>query len=120
MDIRLFSRQKKAAKRIFYIINGPDKESLFNACRYVYSDRDQVDVKFDVALRSASDPEHLLYIRDIKILSIEYESESDKRFYLNGVCMADLITQGENAKNYRFKAFYHTERRDGVIKFEER
>lgn len=97
-------------KKIFDIINGPDKGLLFNACRYAYDDKVYVNIKFAVILRNTLEPE-LMDLQNIKIVGIKYTNNCGEHLCIDGKCTV-------TGENYNFNAFYDTKKRRGVIKFE--
>ena len=108
------------------IIDGPNKDVLFDACKYAYSKNVDINVDLKVAAgytapigshQSAYIP---MSIIDIKISGIEHEDGSGESFNLKGYCSANLSSSGEAGaiyKQYNFIAYYNTKRRKGWISF---
>ncbi len=108
------------------IVAGPNKDALFDSCKYACSETSKVVVDFTVALgytMPKNDP-GCAYIKmpitDIKINGIEHEDGSGESFILHGYCRADLNCFTSNKveyKPYRFEAYYSSKRREGWISF---
>jgi hypothetical protein len=116
----------KNATRSYGITAGPNKDTLFDACKYAYSDTANVTVNFSVALgyTAPKDDPGCAYIpmpiADIIISEIAHEDGSGESFNLRGYCKAVLDTSfvgDANLEPYRFEAYYNTKRRKGVISF---
>lgn len=116
---------KQARKRHYEIEGGPNKDMLFDACKYAYDKHAKIPIDFAVALaytRPKSDP-GCIYIRmkiaNIVISGIEHEDGSGESFNLRGYCSADLETISGNATliPYEFEAYYDSKRRKGHITF---
>ena len=109
--------------RYFDIIGGPNKDRLFDSCKYAFDKSAKISADFDVALGTTMPPEHpgaayiLMGINDIKVCSIEHEDGSGESFNLAGYCQADLKL-GEGYKPYRFSAYYNAKTRRGTISFQ--
>lgn len=112
-------------KRIFDIVDGPSRDTLFDACKYAYSKAAQVPVYFGVVFGQMpkNHPDcgaHLpMSIKDVKITGIEHEDGSGESFNLHGYCNADLNFMSEDATyaTYKFEAYYNAKSRDGWITF---
>ena len=104
-------------KEVYYdIVNGPNKDVLFDACKYACVKNTFIPVSFDVALgytMPKSDP-GCTYIKmdltQFKIMGIENEDGSGESFNLHGYVRS-------NGAQLRFKAYYNTKRRKGKIRF---
>ena len=112
--------------RYYDIVNGPNKDTLFDACKYAYVKGAQIPINFDIAAgytMPKSDPSSAyipLSTRDFKIVSIENEDGSGESFNLEGYCTAGFKRRptGLNIYNtYKFSAYYNTKRRTGTIRF---
>ena len=113
-------------ERLYDIVNGPNKDTLFDACKYAYVKGAQIPINFDIAAgytMPKSDP-NCAYIplstRDFKIASIENEDGSGESFNLEGYCTAGFKRRPTGLDiydTYRFSAYYNTKRRTGTIKF---
>ena len=111
---------------IFNIENGPSRDTLFDSCKYAYSEGANVPVEFSVALRYLAPPDDpgssyvRMDIEDIRIIEIQHEDGSGHSFNLKGFCNADTKTisgQPNNLEQYRFKAYYNSKSRKGTISF---
>lgn len=117
---------KNETERIFDIVAGPNRDMLFDACKYTYDKMVQISINFTVAIDYTMPKYHPgctyipMYISDIKVVSIEHEGGCGKSFNLHGYCKADLDSKVGNAEtctSYEFKAYYNTENRSGYITF---
>ena len=114
-------------ERHYEIVNGPNKDALFDACKYACSKTAKLTVEFAVAIgytMPKNDPgcaSIAMSITDIRIYGIEHEDGSGESFNLRGCCKADLNSLGGNVayKSYRFKAYYNSKNRKGHIVFIE-
>lgn len=106
------------------IVAGPNKDALFDACKYAHSKAAKIPIDFEVVLGYTLPPNEPgsayipMDITDISITCIEYEDNSGESFNLNGNCCADPDFTG-GSKPYRFKAYYNSKKRKGRIAFEE-
>lgn len=112
----------------YEILAGPNKDALFDACKYAYSKTARLTVNFSVAIgwtMPKGDPGAAyipMSITDVVITSITHEDGSGESFNLRGYCRADLKNLGRfdaNYKPYRFKAYYNSKHRQGCITFEQ-
>ena len=108
------------------IVAGPNKDTLFDACKYAYSKTAKVAVDFAVAigyttLKSNPGCAYIpMAITEIRITGIELEDGSGESFNLHGYCKADLNSFGKSDtiyRPYRFKAYYNSKHRKGCIEF---
>ena len=115
-------------ERHYEIVNGPNKDALFDACKYACSKTAKLTVEFAVAIgytMPKNDPGCAyieMPITGIRIYGIEHEDGSGESFNLHGYCKADLNYLGGNNmtyKSYRFKAYYNSKNRKGCITFIE-
>lgn len=114
-------------RRQFEIIDGPNKDALFDACKYAYNSDSTIAIDFTVALGYTMPKNHPaaacvpMSITDITIVGIEHEDGSGKSLNLKGYCKADLNSFGTdpNYVSYRFEAYYNTKKREGIITFIE-
>ena len=119
MDIMRFEKD-------YAIVNGPGKDRLFDACKYACT-KLKLNVDFKVALdhTRVDDIPSWGYIpmsiKDFRITGIEHGDDSGEKFNLRGSCKADIDAIGPEAKykSYKFKAFYDTRYRKGIITLEE-
>lgn len=115
-------------KKVYGIIAGPNKDILFDACKYAYSKNSTIKVDFTVVIgytAPPSDPRSAyipMKIGDFKIVGITHEDGSGESFLLQGYCKADLSSTGgvsTSYSDYRFKAYYNAKSRRGHVKFVE-
>lgn len=119
------STEKTEPKERYYnIVAGPNKDALFDACKYAYSDNAKLIIDFTVAIgytmeRKVSNRNCIpMAITDIKICGIEHEDGSGESFNLYGYCKADpesIDKSDVSYKPYRFEAYYDTRSRKGCI-----
>ena len=104
-------------KEICYdIVNGPNKDALFDACKYACVKNTFIPVTFDVALgytMPKSDP-GCAYIKmdveDFKIIGIENKDGSGESFNIRGYAKKE-------GNQLRFRGYYNTKHRQGFITF---
>lgn len=108
------------------IVNGPNKDTLFDACKYAYAKNSDITVDFAVAAGytapvSSHQAAYIpMSVIDIRICGIEHEDGSGESFNLKGYCSANLSSSGERGavyKSYGFVAYYNTKKRKGWISF---
>lgn len=113
-------------KKCYDIIAGPNRDALFDACKYAFSKSVKFSIGFSIAMgytMPKDDPRCAyiaLDITDVKICSIEHEDGSGDSFNLSGFCMADLESSGKinkSFKPYKFDAYYNAKKREGHIAF---
>lgn len=118
--------KRNETERTFDIVTGPNKDTLFDVCKYACSKTAKLTVDFAVAIGYTMPKHHPgcayvpMYISDIKVVGIEHEDGSGESFNLHGYCKADLNSLGGNNvtyKSYRFKAYYNSKNRKGCITF---
>ena len=104
-------------QREYDIIAGPNKDALFDACKYACVDNATIPISFEVArsyTMPAKDPCCVFFrmeITDYVILGIENEDGSGESFNLYGCCKL------KSGDPYQFEAYYNTKYRKGVITF---
>ena len=115
---------KKSEGRDFAIVGGPNKDMLFDACKYAYSKSTRVGVEFSVVAGYTTpidDPGCayvLMSISDMKITGIEHEDGSGESFNLIGYCRVSLSPLGNSVlEPYKFNAYYNAKSRKGSISF---
>lgn len=122
------TKKTETKERYYDIVAGPNKDALFDACKYAYSKTAKLTVDFAVAIgytMPENDPSCAyiaMAITNIRICGIEHEDGSGESFNLHGYCKADLNSLGgDNVtyKSYRFKAYYNAKNREGYITFIE-
>ena len=118
--------KKNETERTFDIVAGPNRDMLFDACKYAYDKMVRIPIDFVVAIGYTMPKHHPgcayvpMYISDIKVVGIEHEDGSGESFNLHGYCKADPDSTVGNAKtctSYNFKAYYNTKSRSGCITF---
>ena len=123
------TKKTETEEKYYEIMDGPNKDMLFDACKYMYSRTAHLPVNFEVAIDYTMPGDHpyvcyaAMAIAHIRIVGIEYEDGSGENLILRGYCMADLNYYGGDKvtyKSYRFKAYYNSKKREGRITFIER
>ena len=118
------TKKTETKEKYYDIVAGPNKDALFDVCKYVCSKTAKLTVNFTVAIgytMPKNDPGCAyiaMAITDIMIYGIEHEDGSGESFNLHGYCKADLNSLGGNNvtyKSYRFKAYYNSKNRKGCI-----
>ena len=100
----------------YRIVAGPNKDLLFDACKYAYSRHGKIEVNFDVASEYlANGAYRMLRVTDFWITGIEHEDGSGESFNLHGYCKA--IPIHPDGSSCRFEAYYNSRTRDGHITF---
>lgn len=111
-------------EKCYDIVAGPNRDALFDACKYASNKNVSFVVKFSIAVgyTAPKDDSGCAYIpmdiKDIKILGIDHEDGSGHSFNLHGYCMADPESFGrpnKSYKQYKFKAYYNAKKREGRI-----
>lgn len=88
----------------YKITNGPSKDRLFDACKYAGNNADKIEVAFAIEQPATGKSVALsAFIR-----GIEHEDGSGESFIISGA----LKTK---TGNRRFKAYYSSKRRQGVV-----
>lgn len=112
--------------RNFDIVAGPNRDMLFDACKYAHDKMVRIPIDFIVAIGYTMPKHHPgcayvpMYISDIKVVNIEHENGSGESFNLRGYCKADpdsAFGNAETCTSYKFKAYYNTKNRSGCITF---
>lgn len=118
--------KKNETERTFDIVAGPNRDMLFDACKYAYDKTVRIPIDFTVAIGYTIPKHHPgcayvpMFVSDIKIASIEHEDGSGESFNLKGYCKADpdsTVGSAATCKSYNFKAYYNTKSRSGCITF---
>ena len=116
-------------EKYFDIVNGPNRDAIFDACKYAYDENSYVNVRFEIAMgytMPKSDPScgYIPMETDcVKITSVEQEDGSGESFNLKGNCIAKIkrLSGGITVyDSYDFVAYYNTKRRNGTIRFTKR
>ncbi|MBQ3433227.1 hypothetical protein IJG22_02955 [Candidatus Saccharibacteria bacterium] len=104
-------------KEICYdIVNGPNKDILFDACKYACVKDAKVPIKFDMVLGYSlpeDDPKcccFMVNVTDFKIMGIENEDGSGESFNIRGYAKKE-------GNQLRFRGYYNTKHRQGFITF---
>ena len=113
-------------KKYYDIVGGPNRDVLFDACKYAYAENIDFSVSFTVATvytMPKDDPRSAymaMETKDFKICGIEHEDGSGENFNLRGYCQAKLdssdISDNEYC-SYKFNAYYNVKNRSGKITF---
>ena len=106
------------------IISGPNKDLLFDACKYAYDKVTKVTVGFTVTINltsktNFSNPYITIPVGNVVITGISHEDGSGEKFILDGHCMANLEISKPDLRRCHFKAYYNSKSRNGWIKFSE-
>lgn len=122
------TKKTEPKEKYYDIMAGPNKDMLFDVCKYACSKTAKLTVDFAVAVgytMPKGDPGCAyipMAISDVKIYMIEHEDGSGESFNLRGFCKADLNSlwsDNVTYKPYRFKAYYNSKNRKGCITFIE-
>lgn len=122
------TNKTETKEKHYEIVAGPNKDALFDACKYAYSKTAKLTINFAVAIGHTMPKNDLecayipMAITDFKIVGIEHEDGSGESFNLHGYCKADLDSfGGKNVtyKPYKFKAYYSSRNRTGYITLAE-
>lgn len=117
------TKKNEIKKRYYEIISGPSKDALFDACKYAYSKATKFAINFGVAggyTMPRNHPECAyvpMEMHDVLIFGIEHEDGSGDSFNIHGLCKAVLYGVSTEVKSYKFKAYYNTKTRSGIIVF---
>lgn len=114
---------KNKKRRQFEIIDGPNKDALFDACKYAYNSDSTIAIDFTVAIGYTMPKSHPdcacvpMSITDVRIVGIEHEDGSGESFNLEGYCKADPDSSGRinPTASYKFTAYYDARKRRGGI-----
>lgn len=92
----------------FYeILSGPNKDALFDACKYAYDKRVKISIPFRLSEVCPT---------EIRITSIVHDDGSGDYFNLAGYCKVDINEFGVHCFCH-FEAFYNTKNRKGRMRF---
>ncbi len=113
--------------RSFEIVNGPSRDTLFDACKYAYDRQTTISVDFSVAIGYTTPPSQSqsgyipMKLKNIRIDGIRHKNSSGTKFDLYGFCDADLeiyrYKYTASWKHYQFRATYDSKCRTGEITF---
>ena len=112
-------------ERYYEIVNGPSRDTLFDACKYAYAENAKVTIDFVAAAGYTMPKGHPgrayipMKLTDIVIAGIEHEDGSGESFNLHGYCHANLLISAGSTtcSNYRFRSYYNAKHRTGTINF---
>ena len=113
-------------KKYYEIVAGPNKDALFDACKYACSKTARVGIEFVIPIGYTMPKDNpgcayiAMAITDVRIIGIEHEDGSGESFNLHGYCKCDLKSFGRKNvcyRPYRFKAYYNAKNRRGHIVF---
>lgn len=100
--------------KVYSITAGPNKDSLFDACKYAFENGVKLPIKFTATIDN-----NINTSIAARIIMIEHEDGSGESFNLRGHCKADLRDFGLGiTESCNFKAYYNSKHRNGWIKFE--
>ena len=111
-------------ERLYDIVDGPDENVLFEACKHACGKNVKFAEGFVVAIGYTMPKDHPgcayipMAITNIRIVGIEHEDGSGKSFNLHGYCKADLNSLGGTNvvyKSYKFEAYYSSKNCKGYI-----
>ena len=111
----------------FDIVYGPNKDALFDACKYAHNKETKIGIYFTIAeagivsllKKDLGCTYKATTVSDIKIYMIGYEDDWDC-FNMYGYCKVNLdYIENPNAdcKSYHFEASYNARLRKGQISF---
>ena len=103
-------------KREFKITSGPNRDMLFDACKYAYDRRVKIPIQF-VITHFAPTSKNIVpkLVEDIKLIDIKHEKPDGDTFILQGFCKTDMYPLEPVNRIYRFNANYNTKKREGSI-----
>lgn len=93
-------RMMNAVNESFKIKNGPNKDMLFDACKYAREGGNKISISFQL--------EPPAKIEEVDILAISHEDGSGQSFNIEGYCRYGGQIRG-------FKAYYNTRLRTGSL-----
>lgn len=100
----------------FDIIGGPNKDILFDACKYAFVKGAVIPINFDIAANytmSKGDPNCAclkMDATDFRIMGVDNEDGSGESFNIRGYAKKE-------GNQFRFRGYYNTKRRQGFITF---
>ena len=110
-------KKVKIESERYSIIAGPNKDTIFDICKYSFDSRTKIFAEFTIAIGYAG---VISIVTDIRITSIQHEDGSGDKFNLTGYCTTGLPTSPAKDvayKPYKFTAFYNSRSREGHITF---
>ena len=107
----------------FEIINGPSRDTLFDAVKYAFDKSAIIPIQFDVTsnraiVESGQDYNSSTRAKDLEIVYIEHEDGSGHSFNIYGRCSIDAkFNSGYRViyERYKFRAYYNAKTRKGFI-----
>ena len=103
-------------ERSFNIVAGPSKDVLFDCCKYLSRFNNPIKITFTVIAGYTAPNNNpgraAVYkeVRNVSVRSIQHEDGSGESFNLEG------YAEYEGAR-YKYKAYYSTKRRQGMMTF---
>lgn len=108
----------------YLIFGGPNRDTLFDACKYAY-DKDAVIPIFFAVAESYTAPLNgpicaytALEMDVTSICGISHEDGSGVRLIVDGYCIAKFSNSLNGRTTCSFKAYYNARTRDGHISFQ--
>jgi hypothetical protein len=119
--IRMDTKKITIKSRNYEIVNGPSRDTLFDACKYACTETAKITIDLSVAIAYTMPLDHPgcacvpMDIHDVTIYGIEHDNGTGYCFILRGYCKAILSEASKEAKLYKFEAHYNTKTRSGDI-----
>lgn len=108
-------------ERSFEIMGGPSRDTLFDACKYAYSEA-VIPLEFSIAIGYTAPPSSgkalcmTRKVSNIRISSIEHEDGSGDKFNLHGYYNPGILTKASSEIQFKeFHAFYDVKQRRGLM-----
>ena len=124
------TKNDRIYNRTYKIAGGPNRDRLFDAIKYAYDVDTKVPINFQVVYGTTMPTTHpgcaniYLQMRNICVVSIQHECGSGYSFNIEGYLKTRLDNPHEilesEMRDYRFKAYYNADTREGVMSFEIR
>ncbi len=117
-------------KNMWKIVNGPNRDRLFDAVKYAYDEDVKVPLNFQVVYGTTMSVTHpgcaniYLRLKDVKVISIQHECGSGYSFNIEGYLKTRLDNPCEiletEMNDYKFTAYYDADVREGFMSFKLR
>lgn len=112
-------------EKYYDIVNGPNKDALFDACKYACVKDATIPINFEVAAAytmpktEAGSAYVKMPVSCFRIIGIENEDGSGESFNIHGYCIiGSSIKKPDDKRTQRqFKCYYNTKHRSGTITF---
>ena len=109
------------AGKLFKISSGPNRDTIFDACKYAYDKNVVIPLEFGVTgeyypLPNESTSLTLIVMQNVHVRSVEHEDGSGHSFMLRGWC--EVITPKASWRTRHFRAYYNAKNRTGHIEFD--